>query len=46
MRSFDNVRIVRNKTHFAVYRGVVLVGVAGTFAGAWELSKATIIGAL
>ena len=39
MRSYTNVRIVKSKMHFSVYRGDVLIGEALNFADAWEIAK-------
>ncbi len=36
---YNNVSIVKRSTHFAVYKGEVLMGVAGTLAGAWDIAK-------
>ncbi len=36
------VRIVKRPTHFAVYKGNTLVGVAGTFAGIWAIARGVV----
>ncbi len=38
----QNVRIRKYTTHYAVYKGHTLVGVAPTFAGVWDLAKRTV----
>ncbi len=38
----QNVAIRKYPTHFAVYKGDTLVGVAGTFADIWAIARGVV----
>ncbi len=37
-----NVRIKKYPTHYAVYKGEMLIGVAGTFKDIWAIARGVV----